>query len=202
MQPYFVPYPGYYCLHKEADIFVILDDVQFNRRGRVHRNQIYLKNNIKKWLTLPLKKKKVDTKILDLEFNLLSDQKLNYLNNIENLCFNENLNFIYDDLKNLNINPLNYINNLNDKILKKLDVKCKFLFSSKISTSNLKGEKKIIDICKKLNASEYINLPGGKKIYNFLNFKNEGIKLTFLSEYKGEQVSILNYFCKNKNFKI
>ena len=202
MQPYFVPYPGYYYLHRGVDIFVILDDVQFNRRGRVHRNQIYFKNNIKKWLTLPLKKKKVDTKILDLEFDLLSDQKLNYLNNIETLCLNKNLNFIYDDLINLNTSPLNFINNLNNKIIKKLDIKCKFLFSSKISKSNLKGEKKIIDICKKLKAKEYINLPGGKEIYNFMNFKKEGIKLTFLSAYEGEKISILNYFCKNINFKI
>ena len=45
MQPYFIPYPGYYYLHKEVDTFVILDDVQFNRRGFVHRNKVEFENN-------------------------------------------------------------------------------------------------------------------------------------------------------------
>jgi hypothetical protein len=40
MQPYFFPYAGYFRLLQAADHFVLLDCVQFPRRGRVHRTQV------------------------------------------------------------------------------------------------------------------------------------------------------------------
>ena len=56
MQPYFFPYIGYFNLINMTDIFVFLDNVQFNRRGWIHRNKLFnFKDNLD-WLTLPLKK--------------------------------------------------------------------------------------------------------------------------------------------------
>ena len=52
MQPYFYPYAGYFRLFAAADCFVVLDCVQFNRRGRVHRAQLLDARG--GWLTLPL----------------------------------------------------------------------------------------------------------------------------------------------------
>ena len=40
MQPYFMPYIGYFQLIKAVDRFVILDDVNFITRGWANRNQI------------------------------------------------------------------------------------------------------------------------------------------------------------------
>ena len=37
MQPYFMPYAGYFRLFAAADVFVLFDCVQFPRRGWVHR---------------------------------------------------------------------------------------------------------------------------------------------------------------------
>ena len=41
MQPYFVPYAGYFRLFAASDLFVIYDCVQFPRRGWVHRNKMF-----------------------------------------------------------------------------------------------------------------------------------------------------------------
>ena len=41
MQPYFFPYIGYFNLINMTDIFVFLDNVQFNRRGWIHRNKLF-----------------------------------------------------------------------------------------------------------------------------------------------------------------
>ena len=196
-QPYFIPYPGYYYLHKEVDTFVILDDVQFNRRGFVHRNKVEFENNSIKWLTLPLKKKDQKVKINDLEFDKKSEQFLNFKNIISKFENNKNLDFLFKNLSNLDTTPLKYINNLNEIILKKLKIECNFILSSKISENNLSGESKIIDICKKLKATNYINLPGGRKLYDINNFEKENIKVHFLNEYIGKKISILNYFEKN-----
>ena len=57
-------------------MFVVFDDVQFARRGRVHRSQL----NEATWLTLPLARQPRDTLIRDLEFvpnaRTILDQRL------------------------------------------------------------------------------------------------------------------------------
>ena len=55
MQPYLLPYAGYYRLLK-AQVFVIYDCVQFIRRGRIHRNELLNRNGQYDWFTLPIEK--------------------------------------------------------------------------------------------------------------------------------------------------
>src|SRR6202011_2722341 len=68
MQPYFVPYAGYFRLFTAADIFVAFDCVQFPRRGWVHRNRLALTPGNSDWLTLPIQKSDRDTRIDELVF--------------------------------------------------------------------------------------------------------------------------------------
>jgi len=42
MQPYFLPYIGYFQLIKAADTFLIYDDVQFIKGGWINRNYMLL----------------------------------------------------------------------------------------------------------------------------------------------------------------
>src|SRR5437016_2188558 len=56
MQPYFLPYAGYFRLFAASDLFVIYDCVQFPRRGWVHRNRLTDARGLERWLTLPLEK--------------------------------------------------------------------------------------------------------------------------------------------------
>lgn len=44
----------------------------------------------------------------------------------------------------------------------------------------MKGEERIIEICKKLNGDTYINPCGGRKLYTSKKFKEQGIDLYFL----------------------
>jgi len=196
-QPYFIPYAGYFELHKKIDTFVIFDDVQFNRRGFVHRNKIKI-NKDHVWITLPLMKKKRDTKINELEFDLNSQQFHKYCNLIKILKQKKQLKFLINDFENFDIKPIDYIHNINCKILSKLGIENKFLFASEISNKKLSGEKKIIDICKKLNATEYFNLAGGKNLYDTKNFLKEGIKINFLPNFNGEKISIIHNLIDEK----
>ena len=40
MQPYFLPYIGYWQMMNAVDTFMILDDVNYIRQGWIHRNRI------------------------------------------------------------------------------------------------------------------------------------------------------------------
>ena len=55
VQPYFLPYIGYFALINVVDKFVYFDDVQYIKRGWVNRNRIKV---VDKWhyITLPVKK--------------------------------------------------------------------------------------------------------------------------------------------------
>lgn len=69
MQPYFVPYIGYFQLLKAVDIFVVYDNIQFSKKGWIHRNRV-LSNNKDVWISIPLKK---DSDFLDINERFLSD---------------------------------------------------------------------------------------------------------------------------------
>jgi len=68
MQPYFIPYAGYFRLFAASDLFVVYDCVQFPRRGWVHRNRLVDRNGALRWLTLPLRSAPQDVLIRDLQF--------------------------------------------------------------------------------------------------------------------------------------
>lgn len=198
MQPYFVPYPGYYWLFKEVDLFVVFDDVQFNPRGFVHRNKIEVNKNVS-WFTLPIQKYKKPILINQLRFDKTSQQFKKFNNFVNELAREKNLEFIITDLINFDLEPLDYLIRLNKKITQKLKVSKQMVLSSDFKNSHLSSEKRIIDICKKLNAKIYINLPSGRRLYNEGNFLKENLKVEFLEEYTGSKISILNYLC-NKSF--
>lgn len=68
MQPYFVPYAGYFRLLVGSDLFVIYDCVQFARRGWLHRNKLRTATGEADWLNVPLEKAPRDVLIRDLRF--------------------------------------------------------------------------------------------------------------------------------------
>lgn len=55
MQPTYLSWAGYYNLIKTTDVFVFLDDVQFEARSWQNRNRIIL-NGCEHFLTVPVKK--------------------------------------------------------------------------------------------------------------------------------------------------
>jgi len=46
--------------------------------------------------------------------------------------------------------------------------------------NSLRGQDKVIAICKELGASHYINVQGGKKLYDQGSFSQHDIKLSFI----------------------
>ena len=55
MQPYFLPYIGYYSLIKHVDHFILLDRVQFIYHGWIERNRILKPSDGWQYISAPLK---------------------------------------------------------------------------------------------------------------------------------------------------
>jgi hypothetical protein len=187
-----------------ADIFVIYDCVQFQRRGYLHRNQLYDSNKNKKWLTLPLVKSAQTIKINELEFS--KDAERRFIDQLRKFPIYQTLKDnkpLFDLLTRFNQKPINYISSQLMYFSKKLNITTKFVFSSSLQIdSKIKAQQRILAINKKLGSSNYINAPNGKHLYQQKEFNSQNIKLTFLEDYGGEYISVLESITNNIEYPL
>ncbi|MDO1501091.1 WbqC family protein [Winogradskyella maritima] len=190
MQPYFFPYFGYIQLIYAADTFIIYDDVNFIKGGWINRNRIVI-NGVPHFFTVPLEQSSSFKKISDIEIN--EDKydrfKTKFLKTIRQTYIKAN-NFgdFYPKLEEFFNRPfVSSISELSTETLTfvfdYLGKKVNIIYNKDIlkQTAHLGGEERILDICRKLNASKYINLSGGVDLYNKTTFDSHGIELKFLS---------------------
>jgi hypothetical protein len=185
MQPYFLPYIGYFQLINDVDSFVIYDNVQFSR-GWINRNR-FLQNDQDVLFTLPLKK---DSRDLNINERLLSDNSVFIIKKIlKQLEYNYRKSPYFESVFPLIENCFMYNNpNLFDfilysikNIIRFLKINTKLVISSNINIDHgLMGQDKIIEICKNLECKTYINPIGGVGLYNVDVFNQNNIKLSFL----------------------
>ena len=185
MQPYFMPYIGYFQLINVADKFVILDDVNYIKKGWINRNNILI--NKKSYLfVLPLQKvsqnKNInEIKILD-SYKWKSDLLKTISESYKKAPFYSDVYPLIEKIINYDQNNLvSYIKYSIVEICNYLKINTEILISSEIEKNNeLKGEKKIVDICSLLNSKTYINPIGGIELYNRSYFSKYNLKLQFL----------------------
>lgn len=185
MQPYFLPYVGYFQLINAVDTFVILDDVNFIMRGWINRNNILL-NGKTHMFSIPLDKPSQNKLICDTKLKFPENEKLKFLKTVklayEKASYFKDFYPILEEFIMADDDDLtNFICESMIKICKYLGIKTKFLRSSKIEKDNsLRAEDRIIEICKKLKTDLYINPSGGKELYNDNRFKDEMMELKFI----------------------
>ena len=205
MQPYFLPYIGYWKLIESVDKFVIYDDVQFMKGGWVNRNQILI-NGEKKFISLPVKKHHLTANINEIIIN--KDNKSfasiynKVLNNYKKSEYFNDVFRIFEKIYYYESNNLSeYLIHSIKTIMSYLSINTEIIKSSDLQNNkSLKSKDKVIDICKILGATYYYNLPGGKKLYNYKDFDINRIKLTFLdNDYsENEFISILDTLFSTK----
>src|SRR5262245_23898499 len=62
MQPYLLPYIGYFQLISAVDVFVVYDNIQYTKKGWINRNRL-LRSGEPALFSLPLKS---DSDVLDI----------------------------------------------------------------------------------------------------------------------------------------
>lgn len=198
MQPYFLPYIGYFQLLNAVDKYVIYDNIQYTKKGWINRNRI-LQNGKDLLITVPVEK---DSDYLDIKDRLVSNgfdrQKL--LNQIREAYrkaphFDSVISLI-ENIINIDENNLfDYIYNSVKTVCEYLNIDTEIIISSTLDIDHsLKGQDKVISICKKLGATDYYNAIGGQELYNAEDFKKEDIDLHFLSANPIEYKQLKNEF--------
>lgn len=201
MQPYFLPYLGYFQLASSVDLFVVYDDVQFTKKGWVTRNRLNSPEG--PWtVSLPTKSAPVST--------LIRDKRISSEFNAKKLMRRIGNSYAKSPHKHDAIHLMekifiNETENLFEFLLNSL--KCSFDFlgmdDSKVIVSSsigdfrdFRGQNKVLAICEALGATSYVNPIGGRGLYNPVDFESQGTNLCLFAaeveEISGAPMSFLH----------
>ena len=176
---------GYFHLINAVAYYVFYDDVQWIKRGWINRHTINQNSNEEK-LTLSVKKHSTHALINEVE--IADFAKINYLNKIETIYrkapyFKYHISFITDLINCGSYNMAELAENSIKEIASLLDIKTEFESAVNINNNkNLKGEQRVIDMCKVIKSKTYINNINGRNLYNKQNFLKENINLLFFEK--------------------
>ncbi len=182
MQPYFMPYIGYFQLMKAVDKYVIYNDVNYIKGGWVARNNI-LMGGQKHLIGINLQGASPNKLFTEIQI------KDDFKKFVKTLKYNYSKAPFFNSVMELMDTILSFPNRQIDLfltnsfrlILSYLDIQTELLLSSDIEKDNsLKGMNKVLEICKKLGADAYYNAIGGQELYDKETFKNHHIALSFV----------------------
>lgn len=183
MQPTYLPWLGYFDLMDNADVFVILDTVQFEKQCWQQRNKIKGSDGKGKWLSVPVVHA-LGQKILDVKIDTQDPWKRKHWGTIEQYYkrapywgkYSESLAAIYaqpwDSLCEFNLALI-------DLFRGHLEIETKMVRSSQLPVA---GEKVglLVSICHCLKADVYLSTVGSAVYIEENNiFSAEGISLQY-----------------------
>lgn len=191
MQPYFLPYAGYFRLFAAADLVAFFDCVQFPRRGWVHRNRLPDANGNAGWLTLPLCKAPVNARIEDMQF--APDAPATLRHAIRRFpALESSSDPIVDTLCRADGALADYLVDLLEQCCQRLDLPFQTVRTSDLGLDPaLAGQDRVLAAARALDADRYVNLEGGRSLYDASAFAAHGIELQILPDWQGARWSIL-----------
>ncbi len=186
-QPTYLSWLGYFRIMKEADVYVFLDNVQFEPRSWQCRNRIKSPAN-SSWLSVPTRHEGLQSRICDIEIDASKPWRRQHCKAIAMSysrapCFAHQYSFFssvyersWQKLVSLNIHIIQYL-------ASQLGLRPTFVQASKLGLVG-KRTNLLLEICKmfgadryvsSIGAREYMREDGAKEI-----FENAGIKIEFL----------------------
>ena len=188
MQPYFLPYIGYFSLIKHCDEFILFDTPQYIRHGWIERNRIIKRDGDPFYIKVPLNKTSQKATIDSITINNNSDWQAKIL---AQLVHYKKKAPHYDKvvalLKAIFETPVSSITELNFNALSVicdyLNIKTPIKIWSKMDLiiDEVKSpDEWALNICKARGANSYFNPPGGRTFFNGQKYNDAGISLKFM----------------------
>lgn len=180
-QPQYLPWLGYLDKIDKADIFVILDNVQFKKNEWQNRNRIKTAQGWQ-WITVPVLFR-FPEKINEVRINNKTNWSRKHLqalitNYSQSIYFDNYKSFFenvfsrsWDRLVDINVEIIKFL-------ISALGLKTKLVLSSDLKVREESTER-LIDICKILNGNKYLVGKDGNNYMNLDLFDKEGIDLIF-----------------------
>ena len=199
MQPYFMPYIGYWQLMAAVDKYVVYDDVNYIKGGWASRNNI-LMNGKPYMFTITLNGASPNKLFNEIT---IRDDFRKFLRMLD-CCYAHapyhaeimpvlEQVFAYEN-RNLGM----FLYHSYQVILDYLGIDTELILSSTIEKDNsLRAGEKVKHICHLLGADTYYNAIGGQELYNVEDFAQSGISLKFLKTNAFTYPQFKNEFVPN-----
>jgi len=197
LQPGYFPWLGFFNQMWLSDVFVFLDDVQYDRRGWRNRNKVKSING-SIWLTVPVIQKGRFRQ--DLKDTLIDNSHQWAIKHIRTLEFNYRsakfFECIFTEIESILTQGFEFLVDLDIAIIdahrKWLGLEPIQIFrSSDIVVKDNDKTGRLVEICRSIGINEYISGPLCRNYLDINRFSEAGINV-FLHEYKHPNYNQIN----------
>lgn len=184
MQPYFLPYVGYFQLIDSVDLFILYDNIKHTKKGWINRNR-FLLNGKDAVFSLPLKgaADHLDIRQRELADDFNRDKLLNQFRGAYEQApyFSQTFPVIEQIVREEESNLFRFLHQSIVRVCSKLGILTKIRISSDVAIDHkLKGQDRVLALCKAVDTDVYLNAIGGMDLYSKQDFQARGIELKFI----------------------
>lgn len=190
MQPYFLPYIGYFQLIAAVDKFIVYDNIKYTKKGWVNRNRM-LQNGKDVMFSLPLKNDSDSLDICERELapNFNRDKLLNQFKGAYRCApyFGQTFPLIENVVRYEDTNLFRFLHHSIIKTCEYLGITTEIVISSGVAIDHgLKNQEKVLALCEAVGAPTYVNAIGGMELYSKEKFRQKDIELKFIKSHPFE----------------
>jgi hypothetical protein len=188
MQPYAFPYLGYFQLMGAVDRFVLLDDVNYINAGWINRNRLMGSSGPLRF-TLPIEGASQNRRLGELQLvsGPLWQDKL--LRTIEQ-SYSRSPGFAHAwpvveaVLRFPERRLTDWLRHSLERVCAALGVNTPMVSAAAVHPAGAaRGQRRVVEICLREGATDYVNSDGGRALYTPDAFANEGVRLHFLTHH-------------------
>jgi hypothetical protein len=197
-QPEHLVWMGLLDKIKKADLFVVYDDVQFEKNYFQNRNRIRTGDGWM-WVTVPIKKHPLKTKINEIEISYDKGWQRNYLSSLKQ-SYGDSRNFdtLYPKIQEIVNQDFKMLVDLNLALLylflKEFSITTKVILSSSLKIpQEFKSSNRVLEVCKRVGATTYLSGQSGIDYLDVGSFTLEGIQVKFHSFDITDNLSAVDY---------
>jgi len=185
-QPQYLPWLGYFDKIDKADVFVLLDNVQFKKNEWQNRNKIKTADGWQ-WLTVPVLYK-FPQLINEVEINNKERwqhrQRQAIVSNYKKSAGWKLLEAFFEDVFSSDWQTISQLNiHVVRGLVKILGIETPLFVASELGHFSADPDERLIAITKHFNADTYLAGSGGKDYMNLEKYDNNGIRVMF-QEYQ------------------
>ena len=171
-QPEHFPYMGFFQKISQADLFVVLDNVNYRKNYFQNRNRLKTLAGKDEWFTVAVEKKATSKNIKDVKVSSDPTWRRKIVKKIkQNLSFDASDFYHGDKLIDINMKSITWA-------MKELGIDTEIVFASELDVSGEKSEL-LANICKATNADTYLSGPSGKDYLDMEFFRD--LEVNFFS---------------------
>jgi len=181
-QPQYLPWIGYFDKIDSADIFVLLDNVQFKKNEWQNRNKIKTAQGWQ-WLTVPVMYRYpqlINEVMINNKVKWQHKQKQAILSNYKRAPHYERLEKFFEDIFS---SPWQFISQLNIEVVKRLikiiGIETPLYVASELGEFPQDPDERLIAITKHFGADTYLAGVGGREYMDLDKYNECGIKVIF-----------------------